>query len=99
MPSTVTVIRAGAFRFDEADTTARSAFSSINLHEGLSHINERAFLACRKLKELTFPNSIQYLGHRICKDCTGLTKCTFGQDLIQFRDDDSTSVNDGSDFF
>lgn len=68
IPDGVTIIEAGAFE--------RLSLEYIIIPEGVTVIKDNAFFACRNLKELTFPSSLQLLCNAV-NDCDDLKSVTF----------------------
>ena len=70
----VRVIRAWAFY-------RRSRLISVELHDGLEVIEERAFNGCRSLREILFPPSVRAIKDRAFQDCSELTTAILNDGL------------------
>lgn len=63
------------------DTFAGSNITEIIIPEGITHISNRAFHACYKLRKVIFPSTLVYIGKKAFCNCESLTEVHFPPSL------------------
>ena len=89
MPSTITTIGEQAFKY----TVSYTGFKTINFNEGLTTIQQRAFLSNRGFTSVKLPNSLRFMDKYVFNTCGNLKSVTIGEGMRMFRHDGSTSYS------
>ena len=89
MPSTITEIGERAFQY----TVSYKGFKTINFNEGLTTIQQRAFLSNRGFTHVKLPNSLKFIYKYAFNTCGNLKSIVFGEGMRMFRHDGSTSYS------
>ena len=76
IPNTVTTIGMNAL--------AQLTFTSINIPESVTEIEEDAFLGCNRLSSVTLPSGLIALNQGVFYNCTQLTLVEFSSNLVEF---------------
>ncbi|MCR5736455.1 MAG: leucine-rich repeat domain-containing protein [Eubacterium sp.] len=88
LPSSVTEIGEGAFRYCENLTT-------INLPSGLKTIEGLAFDSCKKLDNITLPSGIEKIGNSAFSSCTSLRSIVIPDGINASTENAGTDASKG----
>ena len=77
VPKMVKLIKERAFE--------EKSLKSIVFNEGLTEIEDEAFMKCENLKEINLPNSLIILGEGAFRECKSLKKIKFSNNLTEIK--------------
>ena len=89
LPRTLTTIGEQSFKY----TVSYTNFKTINFNEGLTTIQQRAFLSNRGFTNIKLPNSLKYIYKYAFNTCGNLKSITFGEGMRMFYHDGSSSYS------
>ena len=89
MPSTITTIGEHAFQYNVSYT----GFKTVNFNEGITTIQQRAFLANRGFTSIKLPNSLRFMYKFAFNTCGNLKTVTFGEGMRLFYHDGSAAYS------